>query len=55
MTKWEYKYELVERVSESLLNKFGERGWELVTIFQRPEGVSLYFKRPKKEERRNEP
>lgn len=52
MTRWEYKYDLVDRVTESLLNKFGERGWELVTIFQRPDGINLYFKRPVREEKK---
>ena len=50
MTKWEYKYERVGHLSEKLLNEFGESGWELVTIFQRPDCIDLYFKRLVKEE-----
>lgn len=50
-TRWEYKTEYGD-YGEATLNKWGEAGWELVTVLPADLGKYTYFfKRPKKARR----
>lgn len=56
MTKWEYKYEVLDAETvEMVLATLGEQGWELVSVvkgFEYEEYFDClyYFKRPKEGE-----
>lgn len=48
--KWEYKHLVTDTIAEgaSLLNGFGEEGWELVAVAPTDRAHSIFiFKRPK--------
>lgn len=50
MKKFEYKIEQLESYKngqESILNTFGEEGWELIHIFHYPNMIKYTFKREK--------
>ncbi len=49
MTKWEYKWMTwdIYKNTEVLLDELGEKGWELVTVIDRPDHNAEFFKRPK--------
>ena len=46
---WEYKVRTLNHgvLIEDVLNKYGRRGWELVTTSMQCYHVVCYFKRPK--------
>lgn len=48
--KWEYM--IKSNLNEETMNMYGEDGWELVSVAANRwgESVSMYFKRPIKEE-----
>jgi hypothetical protein len=47
MQKWEYR--IVDgRMTEEIMNQWGEQGWELIVISDEANiGRRFYFKRPK--------
>jgi hypothetical protein len=42
MQKWRYKIEAHQGTNVGILNKLGEKGWELVAVYK----DALYFKKP---------
>ncbi len=49
MTKWEYKWMTwdIYKNTQVLLDELGEKGWELVTVFDDEQQFVAFFKRPK--------
>lgn len=42
--KWEYK--VIKPCEESVLNKFGQEGWELIAVVKDSHFAGFYLKRP---------
>jgi hypothetical protein len=53
MQKWEYKI-IGAYNGEKMLNELGEDGWEMCGSASTSELHTLYFKRPKQQEKRSE-
>lgn len=48
MQKWEYAtVPLIEHATQEILNSWGEDGWDLVAVFQGPQGIVAYLKLPR--------